>query len=302
MTSLAVRLRLRESVELEAKLARGADGKGAIPRDFWPTYSAFANTHGGVRLPAFDDGETRWVDRIIPDGTWSGNLYDFYRKVAPRLISDLKVPFVLKGDTRQDDTPQHKALREALINALVHADFTDRASVRIRKSPSGYSFRNPGTLRVPAEHALQGGESDCRNRTLHQLFLQLGLGERAGSGLPKIRHAWESLGYSVTLTESFEPYDQSVLEVTKALENTRPDRIVGSSEKGSEKSSVKSSEKTDVRILERLGNSPGMTISELSEALELSTRAIEKQLRSLQGSGRLRRVGPAKGGHWEVLK
>lgn len=39
---------LRESVDLEVKLARGADGKGAIPKDFWPTYSAFANTHGGV--------------------------------------------------------------------------------------------------------------------------------------------------------------------------------------------------------------------------------------------------------------
>jgi len=257
-------------------------------------------------LPAFDDGETRWIDRIVPDGTWSGNLYDFYRKVAPRLMADLKVPFVLKGDTRQDDTPQHKALREALINALVHADFSDRASVRIQKSPAGFSFRNPGTLRVPAEHALQGGESDCRNRTLHQLFLQLGLGERAGSGLPKIRHAWESQGYSVALTESFEPYDQSVLEVTKAKENTRPDRSVESSEKGSEKSSEKgsekSSEKTEVRIMERLRNAPGMTISDLAEELELSTRAIEKQLQRLQNSGRLRRMGPDKGGHWEVLK
>lgn len=147
---------------------------------------------------------------------------------------------------------------------------------------------------MPAEHALQDGESDCRNRTLHQLFLQLGLGERAGSGLPKIRHAWESQGYSVTLSDSFEPYDQSVLEVTKVLEN-KPSL-------GFAKRSEKSSEKTDVLILERLAGGPGMTISELAEQLELSTRAIEKQLRKLQESGRLRRVGPAKGGHWDVLK
>lgn len=151
---------------------------------------------------------------------------------------------------------------------------------------------------MPAEHALQGGESDCRNRTLHQLFLQLGLGERAGSGLPKIRHAWESQGYSVTLSDSSEPYDQSVLEVTKVLEN-KPSLGFA---KRSEKSSGKSSEKTDVLILERLAEGPGMTISELAEQLELSTRAIEKQLRKLQESGRLRRVGPAKGGHWDVLK
>jgi len=41
---------LRESVELECKLAAGRDGQGALPDDFWPTYSAFANTAGGVVL------------------------------------------------------------------------------------------------------------------------------------------------------------------------------------------------------------------------------------------------------------
>ncbi|MBF0433593.1 MAG: hypothetical protein HQK83_20105 [Fibrobacteria bacterium] len=49
-------------------------------------------------------------------------------------------------------------------------------------SSKGFYFRNPGMMRVPAEIALEGGESDCRNQTLHKLFLLLGLGERAGSG------------------------------------------------------------------------------------------------------------------------
>jgi predicted HTH transcriptional regulator len=41
---------LVESVELECKLAQGQDGKGELPKDFWLTYSAFANTQGGVVL------------------------------------------------------------------------------------------------------------------------------------------------------------------------------------------------------------------------------------------------------------
>ncbi|HQT03080.1 MAG TPA: putative DNA binding domain-containing protein, partial [Thiotrichales bacterium] len=41
---------LSESVELECKLAQGQDGKGEIPKDFWSTYSAMANAHGGVVL------------------------------------------------------------------------------------------------------------------------------------------------------------------------------------------------------------------------------------------------------------
>ena len=41
---------LKEAVELECKLAQGRDGRGQIPDDFWPTYSAFANTRGGIIL------------------------------------------------------------------------------------------------------------------------------------------------------------------------------------------------------------------------------------------------------------
>ena len=39
---------LREDVDLEVKLAQGKDGKGALPNDFWPSYSAMANTQGGL--------------------------------------------------------------------------------------------------------------------------------------------------------------------------------------------------------------------------------------------------------------
>lgn len=38
---------LRETFEVECKLATGRDGKGALPKDFWETYSAFANSYGG---------------------------------------------------------------------------------------------------------------------------------------------------------------------------------------------------------------------------------------------------------------
>ena len=50
LQSLADLSRLAESVDLECKLAQGQDGKGALPKDFWPTYSAMANTHGGMVL------------------------------------------------------------------------------------------------------------------------------------------------------------------------------------------------------------------------------------------------------------
>lgn len=66
---------------------------------------------------------------------------------------------------------------------------------------------------------------------------------------------------------------------------------------GSEKSSEKSSEK----ILACLRQTPGMSARDIAMKLDLSPRAVEKQIAALKQSGRLRRVGAAKGGYWEVL-
>ena len=158
--------------------------------------------------------EQRWVDRLTLDGKWSGNLYDFYRKVYLKLTADLKVPFALEKGERKDETPVHVALREALANVLVHADYADRASVLVVKRPDMFGFRNPGVMRIPPEVAIRGGEHDCRNRTLHKMFRLVGVGEQAGSGIPKIYGGWASQHWRApALYERIEPYNQTLLEL-----------------------------------------------------------------------------------------
>ncbi|MBE9051659.1 putative DNA binding domain-containing protein [Nostocales cyanobacterium LEGE 11386] len=155
--------------------------------------------------------EARWVDRVTTDGTWSGNLYDFYRRVIQKLFSDLKVPFKLKGAKRVDDTPVHEALREALINTIIHADYTGRVPIQIIKRPDMFVFRNPGIMRLPLEDALRGGTSDCRNRKLQKMFQLVGIGEQAGSGIPKIYCNWSQQHWRLpALLEEIEP-DQTLL-------------------------------------------------------------------------------------------
>lgn len=158
--------------------------------------------------------EARWIDRLTLDGKWSGNLYDFYRKVYLKLTADLKVPFRLEQGERKDETPVHEALREALANVLVHADYSDRASVLVVKRPDMFGFRNPGLMRIPVEVALHGGEPDCRNRTLHKMFRFVGVGEQAGTGIPKILHGRQSQHWNPPkLYDKPTPYNQTVLEL-----------------------------------------------------------------------------------------
>jgi predicted HTH transcriptional regulator len=164
--------------------------------------------------PGQEDSGPRWVDRITTDGSWSGNLYDFYRKVYPRLTSDLKVPFRLEQSRKRiDETVVHEGLREALVNTLIHADYEGRVSIQILKYPDRFRFRNPGSLRISPAQVKEGGVSDCRNRNLQKMFQLIGAGEQAGSGFPKILRAWKEQHWrKPILRESYGP-DQTILQL-----------------------------------------------------------------------------------------
>lgn len=159
------------------------------------------------------DDDRRWIDRVTTDGSWSGNLYDFYRTTIQRLTRDLKVPFKLKGLSRVDDTPIHEAIRESLINTIIHADFTGRMSLYVVKRADMFGFRNPGLMRVPIQLAIRGGNSDCRNRNLQKMFQLVGLAEQAGSGLPKVYRNWKKQHWRrPELLEQINP-EQTILRL-----------------------------------------------------------------------------------------
>ena len=57
----------------------------------------------------------------------------------------------------------------------------------------------------------------------------------------------------------------------------------------------------EVKILESVSNDPQITIEQLSETLQISTTAVENNIKKLKDKDLLKRVGPPKGGHWEII-
>ena len=158
-----------------------------------------------------DSLTTRWLDRIYPDGTWEVNLFQFYKRVLPKLQEILPVPFKLEGDTRKDETSAHVAVREALINTLVHADYSVNASTVITRSKSELVFSNPGCLLVSKQQFYEGGDSVCRNLSIQKMFMMLGKAEKAGSGADIILSGWKEANWkSPNLEEKNRP-DKVVL-------------------------------------------------------------------------------------------
>jgi predicted HTH transcriptional regulator len=158
-------------------------------------------------------GVTRWRDRIVSSsGDWSGNLFDFVFKILKKLQADLRIPFVMRGMQRVDDTPVHKLLREATINTLAHADFYGRQGVVITKNADGFTFANPGRLRLSLVEAVGGGISDPRNGLVLKMFSLIRFGERAGSGLSGIMHVWRKVYHTeATICEKEGSVDRTIL-------------------------------------------------------------------------------------------
>ena len=138
------------------------------------------------------DPNNRWTDRIqSSSGDWSGNLYDFYFRVYNKLKQSLNVPFKISDGTRIDDTPMHEAIREALANCLINTDYYGSRGVVITLHPNRITFANPGYSRAGKIKMMLGGVSDPRNRGLMKMFNLIDIGERAGSGIPKIFNIWK---------------------------------------------------------------------------------------------------------------
>ena len=147
-----------------------------------------------IRMDYIDESNllegSRWSDRLTYDGMWENNLYNFVRQVTPKLVNGIKRPFRLEGMTRVDDTPVHKAIREAVINMIIHSDYLINGVLKIIKKDNGFLFANPGNLKLPIISIYEGGHSVARNPRIQQMFRMIGLGDNIGSGFPTILEAW----------------------------------------------------------------------------------------------------------------
>lgn len=170
------------------------------------------------------DDSIRWSDRICPDGTWEANLFQFYRKVYPKLTVILPKPFQIRNGIRIDETPTHIAIREAFINTLIHCDFSEEGNIVVEQWVDKYRFKNPGTMLVSKTQYYSGGDSVCRNKALQKMFMLIGFSEKAGSGVNKIIKGWREANWQKPYVEELNRPDK--VELTLPMISLLPDDAV----------------------------------------------------------------------------
>lgn len=227
------------------------------------------------------DADTRWTDRIISSsGDWSGNVYDFYFRVYNKLTQDIKVPFKMEGGVRVDDTSVHQALREALANCLVNADYYGRQGLVVIKKRDAITMSNPGNFRIEIDTAKSGGVSDPRNGTMLKMFNLIDIGERAGSGIPNIFRVWREQGWTApVISENFDP-DRIMLSLAFKKSDDKKATIKSDDKKVTIKSARQKNE-----IITFLTDHVSAKNTDIAELLGVKSTRVKQLLKELLDEG-----------------
>lgn len=289
----------------------------------------------GVRMMFFDALDKQY--RALLDKVIDGPLVGRFRVgkagkdlIDPGLIEkslETMEPFITREPNEIDENFRRPkkwlyprdAIRELLINALAHRDWTRFVDVEV----SGYQDRleiiSPGALpnSMTVEKMLAGQRS-ARNTILAEVLRDYGYVDARGMGVrTKVVPALRAGGLRARF-DATEDYLKTVvggksgqkaegadfLSVkTPSGDGDVPQKAAGNVGETPDMSEKRPGigGKTPVKMVALMRDDPNVTISEMAKAIGVAERTVERNLRKLQENGVVRRVGPAKGGYWEVL-
>ena len=223
------------------------------------------------------------------------------------------------------------ALREAIINAIVHNDYSltvplvEIFSDRITVTSAG------GLVSGLSQEDFFNCRSMPRNRILMRVFRDVELVESLGSGMTRILSS-----YAPSIFELTPSFLVATFPLTPMEDAPRNDRAKGgqkggqksgqksgmkggqkslqkdvktnintgqnNSMKGEQKGGQKGGQKTEKMIIDMMRETPTISVKLMCANLNLSRNAITKQIEKLKTQYRVRRIGPDKGGHWRVVE
>ena len=281
-------------------------GKGLAIRD------RFANFRMDYLDMSHLVGDERYHDRLTYDGLWENNLYQFFRIVSPKVQFDLPRPFKLeKGGKRNDDTPQHEAVREAFTNAIIHCDLMmDAGILRIEKHDDRLCFRNPGLLKLPVEAIYRGGNSKARNPKIQNMLRMIGFGENVGSGFPKIIAAWKETNWGEPqLINKLDVDEVELILPVPSVKSSTTELSNGFSIELPERLSIRLSKELSKGLSETAANIYKMiyadnyiTRSDIANRIGISVTAVQKHINKLKSLRFIDRDGSTGHGNWIVIE
>ena len=233
---------------------------------------------------SYEDAKSRYDYRISSED----NLFQTFLRIYERLLKKIEIPFSVRRGVRNDDPVHLQALREALVNLIIHSDYFNKSNPRIRLFTNRFEFYNPGALPKKIELILEEDFSLPRNPILAKIFRYVNFAENIGSGFNKMINGWHAR-YKIrpVIEGDFDYYKITFPTITKTITETITKTIT----KGEAK---------EREILKLIRHNPSLSIAQIASLVGLSRIGVRYHLKNLKKKGVLIRKGHGPGGVWET--
>jgi ATP-dependent DNA helicase RecG len=236
---------------------------------------------------------------IIKDSITSlDTLIEQVQRIMDFMVKHINKAYIITGNPKREERWDYPmdALREIIINMIVHRDYRSSNDSTIKVFDDRIEFFNPGELMdgLTVEKIKTGHyKSHLRNKQIASIFRELDLIEKYGSGVRRVIDTFVAYGLPEPEFEATQGGMAVTVFMTTA-KGTAPQQPDSKGVNGG------ASKKTSEKILTAVRKNPTITIAELARITGVTTRSIERALTKLQQETRLIRVGHDKGGHWKV--
>ena len=233
---------------------------------------------------------------FIDKRDFEGPLYEQIEEAYEFVLKHINLGAEIRGLVRKDvyELPT-EAIREAIVNATTHRNFLDRACVQVAVYDDRVEVTSPGMLYggLTIEQIKEGG-SKIRNRCIAEVFSRMKIIESWGTGIKRMFSSCKE--YGVREPELLEIGDSFRVNLYRPSYN----EVHQSSLKNSPKSSPKDVNQTQQKILDMIQENPKITQTAMAEKLDITPRAVKKNIKELVGNGLVERVGSARMGYWKA--
>ncbi|MCP5052532.1 MAG: winged helix-turn-helix transcriptional regulator [bacterium] len=247
-----------------------------------------------------------------------GNLFEQSEKAMDLLLTKyLKAYISYEGITRVERFLfPREALREALLNAIVHKDYGSGIPIQIKVHENKIILWNQGELpeNWTIERLKQKHPSNPYNPDIANAFFRAGLIESWGRGIEKIDTECRKHGIPAPEYNYWPSSFMLEMDATEMLNSVYKQSLPGN--RGKESGKKGGQQRWSVKVVSKGGQkltnkqqelfdilirTPSISRKELSRLLEINESAVQKRLETLKKKGILEREGAAKNGSWKII-
>lgn len=239
-----------------------------------------------IKIAVFE-GKSKFIfrDRMEIGGSLFKQLDEGYAYIDRFNLTRAEISGLLRVETRNFPPV---AVREALLNTLVHRDYSYSASSLISVFDDRLEYVTLGGLmKGLAYEDLEVGVSVLRNSRLAEVFYRLRLIEAFGTGIPKVMGSYEGQTVKATIEVSENAFKITLPNVNLSTREVPPELMLNITER---------------RILDYLASHPNAGRKEMENTLNLSQSATIRALKSLGDANWIVRQGSGRDTHYVIQK